>query len=231
MVKIVAALLPKFQKLSTAPWIRMILPGLLVASIQEVGNGDSRLLPDVGFDLEEGQIPNFGEQLELDKEIAETINVAEKVGIHLAEQYNKVREEILGEGKRFERRRFNSSQRNKGKFRQEEENESQINFRKNNSDDVERKRNSRNQNKFDFDINKVRCYNCNNFGHYASDCHKSNHGGKQANLVQEEQEDDEPTLLMLQIKESDILKICEDIEEHVRVKEDIIIKDEIHEKG
>ncbi|KAD1131219.1 hypothetical protein E3N88_43247 [Mikania micrantha] len=112
-------------------------------------------------------------------------------------------------------------------LRQEEENESQINFRKNNSDDVERKRNSRNQNKVEFDINKVRCYNCNNFGHYASDCRKSNHGGKQANLVQEEQEDDEPTLLMLQIDDSDTQKICEDIEEYVHVKEDGNKKDKI----
>ncbi|KAC9456363.1 hypothetical protein E3N88_45805 [Mikania micrantha] len=131
------------------------------------------------------------------------------------------------QGRRFERRRFNSSQRNKGNFRQEEENESQINFRKNNSDDVERKRNSRNQNKVEFDINKVRCYNCNNFGHYASDCRKSNHGGKQANLVQEEQEDDEPTLLMLQIDDSDTQKIYEDIEEYVHVKEDRNKKDKI----
>ncbi|KAD5961348.1 hypothetical protein E3N88_12821 [Mikania micrantha] len=118
-----------------------------------------------------------------------------------------------------------------GKFRQEEENESQINFRKNNSDCDERKRNSGNQNKFEFDINKVRCYNCNNFGRYDSDCPKSNHGGKQENLVHEEEEDDEPTLLMLQIEDSDTQKICEDIEEYVRVKEDITKKDEIREKG
>ncbi|KAD3066917.1 hypothetical protein E3N88_34797 [Mikania micrantha] len=78
---------------------------------------------------------------------------------------------------------------------------------------------------------KVRCYNCNNFGHYASDCLKSNHEGKQANLVQEEQEDDEPTLLMLQIEDSDTQKICEDIEEYVHVKEDRIKKDGIREKG
>ncbi|KAD5802448.1 hypothetical protein E3N88_13808 [Mikania micrantha] len=82
----------------------------------------------------------------------------------------------------------------------------------------ERKKNSKN--KFEFDINKVRCYNCNNFGHYASDCCKSNHGGKQANLVQEEQEDDEPILLMLQVEDSDTQKICGDIEEYVHAKED-----------
>jgi hypothetical protein len=109
----------------------------------------------------------------------------------------------------FNQRRYNSSRYNKGKFSQEgrSENQSKDNFRK---------RNPRDQNKSEFDINKVRCYNCCNFGHYASECTKSNQKEEHANLVHD---DDEPTLLMMQIEDSNILKICEDKEEFVRVKD------------
>ncbi|KAD3336130.1 hypothetical protein E3N88_31649 [Mikania micrantha] len=50
-----------------------------------------------------------------------------------------------------------------------------------------------NQNEFGRNLSKVKCYNCQKFGHFASNCNEPNHRGEESNLVQE---DEEPTLLM-----------------------------------
>ncbi|KAL8258174.1 hypothetical protein R6Q59_030215 [Mikania micrantha] len=67
------------------------------AVIQEEEHGDPRLSPGLDAELEEGQIPCYEEQLGLEREVAATIEVAEKVGIQLAEQHSKVRAAVVGE--------------------------------------------------------------------------------------------------------------------------------------
>ncbi|XP_076943696.1 uncharacterized protein LOC143614027 [Bidens hawaiensis] len=48
-------------------------------------------------------------------------------------------------------------------------------------------------------LSKVKCYNCNRFGHYASDCPKPNQRNEASNLILEE-----PTLLMAIIEDKDV---------------------------
>ena len=99
------------------------------------------------------------------------------------------RDKNYGRGRRFGNNgqgRFNSSQDKwrDGKFKQEDDDEDS-------SHDAYKNRS--NQRKFGKDLSKIKCYNCQKFGHYASDCPESNQRGEETNLVQE---DEEPTLLM-----------------------------------
>ncbi|KAL8242496.1 hypothetical protein R6Q59_012798 [Mikania micrantha] len=66
--------------------------------IQGTEGGNLGSPPDSESDWEEGQLPISGDEEELEIEVAATIEVAEKVGINLAEQYCQVRAVVLGEG-------------------------------------------------------------------------------------------------------------------------------------
>ncbi|XP_022031651.1 uncharacterized protein LOC110932637 [Helianthus annuus] len=114
------------------------------------------------------------------------------------------RDKNYGRGRRFGKNgqgRFNSSQDKwrDGKFKQEDDDEDS-------SHDAYKSRS--NQRKFGKDLSKIKCYNCQKFGHYASDCPESNQREEETNLVQE---DEEPTLLMA-IKEdcNDLLQQAHD---------------------
>ncbi|XP_022023449.1 uncharacterized protein LOC110923697 [Helianthus annuus] len=113
------------------------------------------------------------------------------------------RNKNYGRGKHFGNNgqgRFNSSQGKwrDGKFRLEEDEEdhSHDNYgqqRREENSSQNAYKNRSNQRKFGKDLSKIKCYNCQKFGHYASDCPESNQRGEESNLVQE---DEEPTLLM-----------------------------------
>ncbi|KAK1419973.1 hypothetical protein QVD17_29443 [Tagetes erecta] len=110
-----------------------------------------------------------------------------------------------GQERRFGNRgqgRFNSSQENwrDKRFMHEERKED-------GGDDSTSQNTYRNRNnnydkgkKFTRDISKVKCYNCNRFGHYASDCPKPNQRKEESNLMLE---DEEPTLLMAITEDKD----------------------------
>ncbi|MFS7992797.1 putative transcription factor interactor and regulator CCHC(Zn) family [Helianthus anomalus] len=113
--------------------------------------------------------------------------------------------------------KFNSSQGKwcDGKFRQEEDDvdPSHDNYRQQRreaSASHNAYNNRSNQRKFGKNLSKIKCYNCQKFGDYASDCPESNQRGEESNLLQE---DEEPTLLM-EIKED-----CKDLLEQVHDKD------------
>ncbi|KAD0423217.1 hypothetical protein E3N88_44287 [Mikania micrantha] len=119
---------------------------------------------------------------------------------------------IIGRGQHFdnqEKRRFNPSRgRGRGRFRQERKDVSHDDYDKSG-------RYPRNQSKFVVDISKVRCFNCNDIGHYALNCPKPNKKEETTNLIQE---DEEPTLLMVQIEDGVTQKEYEDMEERFLVR-------------
>ncbi|XP_021971500.1 uncharacterized protein LOC110866665 [Helianthus annuus] len=124
----------------------------------------------------------------------DTITLDEAIGrLKNLRRKNQVHSGNHGQG------RFNQSRgRGRGKFRQEEREDGMSHD--NNDDYDRRKRYPRNQDKFVFDMSKVKCYNCNDYRHYASDCPKPNQRKEEANIVQE---DEEPTLLIAQVEELD----------------------------
>ncbi|XP_022032386.1 uncharacterized protein LOC110933474 [Helianthus annuus] len=110
------------------------------------------------------------------------------------------RDKNYGRGRRFGNHgqgRFNSSQGKwrDEKFRQEERGGSISHDDSKNKDEGydRRNRNPRDQNCFKKDMIEVECYNCHEFGHYASQCPKAKQAQKESHLLEE---DEEPTLLM-----------------------------------
>ncbi|XP_021630733.1 U3 small nucleolar RNA-associated protein 25-like [Manihot esculenta] len=67
-----------------------------------------------------------------------------------------------------------------------------------------------------FDIKKVRCYNCNEYGHFQSDCKAKRKGKNEAHLV--EQFEEESTLLMLET--SELIHIGEEKEKELMLNEE-----------
>ncbi|XP_021995170.1 myb-like protein X [Helianthus annuus] len=110
------------------------------------------------------------------------------------------RDKNYGRGSRFGNHgqgRFNSSQGKwrDEKFRQEERGRSISRDDSKNKDEGydRRNRNPRDQNRFKKDMREVECYNCHEFGHYASQCQKAKQAQEESHLLEE---DEEPTLLI-----------------------------------
>ncbi|KAF5799832.1 putative transcription factor interactor and regulator CCHC(Zn) family [Helianthus annuus] len=132
------------------------------------------------------------------------------------------RDKNYGRGRRFGKNgqgRFNSSQDKwrDGKFKQEDDDEDS-------SHDAYKNRS--NQRKFGKALSKIKCYNCQKFGHYASDCPESNQREEETNLVQE---DEEPTLLMA-IKEdcNDLLQQAHDGKQDMEKDQEIKVSLFVH---
>ncbi|KAJ0780063.1 putative transcription factor interactor and regulator CCHC(Zn) family [Helianthus annuus] len=135
------------------------------------------------------------------------------------------RDKNYGRGRRFGKNgqgRFNSSQDKwrDGKFKQEDDDEDS-------SHDAYKSRS--NQKKYGKDLSKIKCYNCQRFGHYASDCPESNQREEETNLVQE---DEEPTLLMA-IKEdcNDLLQQAHDGKQDMEKDQGEVLLDGVNIKS